>query len=280
MLYNNFFLDEPLFPKFEDFKKAFLTLLTFKNPFPFCSASWYLYTYFFVIFLFPVLNQFIKYLDEDSSRQRNFLIITFIMLVINDFMYNQTFLFSHISINSVFPASIQIIWGYLFYKNHLLFQRKIYSIISITFFIIINFIRSIFLIKFPCRNIVYWYSSFGILNALMIAIFSFCIINNEKCEKSYHYLINYFASNTFGVYLIHIWVRDILLNNNYGKYLASFTYEKYVNNFIFVVYYLILLTLSIFIICSIIVQISSWIINLFFKIVENFVKVFKNNKVD
>ena len=51
---------------------------------------------------------------------------TFIMLVINDFMYNQTFLFSHISINSVFPASIQIIWGYLFYKNHLLFQRKIY----------------------------------------------------------------------------------------------------------------------------------------------------------
>ena len=88
----------------------------------------------------------------------------------------------------------------------------------------------------------------------MIAIFSFCIIINEKCEKSYHYLINYFASNTFGVYLLHIWVRDILLNNNYGKYLASFTYEKYVNNFIFVVYYLILLTLSIFIICSIIVQ--------------------------
>ena len=114
----------------------------------------------------------------------------------------------------------------------------------------------------------------------MIATFSFGIINDEKCEKSYHYLINYFASNTFGVYLWYIWVRDIILKYQYGKYLASFTYEKYVNNFIFVVYYLILLTLSIFIICSIIVQISSWIINLFFKIVENIVKVFKNNKVD
>ena len=169
----------------------------------------------------------------------------------------------------------------MFYKNHLLFKRKIYSIISIGFFIIINFIRTIFLIKFPCKNIVYWYSSFGILNALMIAIFSFCIINNEKCEKNYHYLINYFASNTFGVYLLHIWVRDILLNNHYEKYLAFLTFGKYVNHFIFVgIFYLILFALSIFIICSIIVQISSWIINLFFKIVENIVKVFKNNKVD
>ena len=67
----------------------------------------------------------------------------------------------------------------------------------------------------------------------MIATFSFGIINDEKCEKSYHYLINYFASNTFGVYLLYIWVRDILLKYHYGKYLASFTYEKYVNNFIF-----------------------------------------------
>ena len=99
----------------------------------------------------------------------------------------------------------------------------------------------------------------------MIFIFSFCIIPYEKCEKSYDYLINYFASNTFGVYLIHNYVKTFLLKQNLGKYIIFKTYSK--NNYIkFVPIYLTLLISIIFIICSIIVVIFSFIFNLFLKL--------------
>ena len=262
---NNFFSHKPLLPTINDFKKIIYSVLIFKNPFPYLGVSWYLYTYFLITFLYPVLRQFTKFLEEKSSRKRNFIIITLFLLIINDFMGNNTFMFSHRSINSVFPASIQIIFGNIFY-NSCTFQRKKYFIlISVIIFFILNIIRTEFLITFSCRNIVFWYSSFGTINALMIFIFSFCIIPYEKCEKSYHYLINYFASNTFGVYLIHNYVKTFLLKQNLGKYIISKTYSK--NNYMkFVAIYLTLLISIIFIICSIIVVIFSFIFNLFLKL--------------
>ena len=230
MISKNYFSKKPIFLSIIDFKHIFERILILQNPFPYLKQSWYIYAYFLVIFLYPVLKQFINYLDKESSRKRNFIIIVLLLLITNDFMHNETFMFSHRSINSVFPASIQVILGYLF-KNSFVFKRKKYYILlSIAIFYILNIIRTKFLITFLCRNIISWESSFGAINALIIFIFSFCIIPYEKCEKSYHYLINYVASNTFGVYLIHIYVKDFLLyNNNLGKKLLFLNYSK--NNY-------------------------------------------------
>ena len=271
-----YFSKNPIFPTFKYIKNIFHNLLIFQNPFPYLGHSWYLYTYFLILFLYPVLKQFINYLDEEFSRKRNFIIIALLLLVINDYMYNQTFKFSHRSINSVFPSSIQVILGY-FLKNSFAFKRKKYYILlSASIFYILNIIRTLLLNTFPCKNIIYWYSSFGAINALMIFIFSVCVIPYDKCEKCYHYFINYVASNTFGVYLIHIYVKNILLNSNFGKNLISLKYSK--NNYIiFMVLSLAYLISIIFIISMIIVIIYSFILNLFIKLINLFIKLIKNN---
>ena len=267
IILKNYFSKKPLFPTIKNIKNIFYNLLIFQNPFPYLGVSWYLYTYFLIIFLYPVLKQFINYLDEESFRKRNFIIIALLLFLINDFMYNETFKFSHRSINSVFPSCIQVILGYLF-KNSFDFQRKKYYIlVSAVIFNILNIIRTKFLITFPCINIIFWFSTFGTINALMIFIFSICIIPYEKCEKCYHYLINYVASNTFGIYLIHIYVRDILLNNKLGKNLIYLNYSK--NNYVkFMILYLAFLITIIFIICLIIVINYSFILNLFYKLIR------------
>jgi len=46
-----------------------------------------------------------------------FIIIALLLFVINDFMYHDTFMFSHRLINSIFPSSIQVILSYLLTKE-------------------------------------------------------------------------------------------------------------------------------------------------------------------
>ena len=268
-----YFSKKPIYPTFKYIKNIFHNLLIFQNPFPYLGQSWFLYTYFLIIFLYPVLKQFINYLDEELSRKRNFIIIALLLLVINDFMCNQTFMFSHRSINSVFPSSIQVILGYLSKNSYAFKRNKYYILLSGMIFFILNIIRTTLLITFPCKNIIFWYSSFGAINALIIFIFSVCIIPYDKCEKCYHYLINYVASNTFGVYLIHIYVKSILLNSNFGKNLISLKYNKN-NHITFMVLSLAFLISIIFIISMTIVIIYSFILNLFIKLIKNIRNIF------
>ena len=113
MIYQKYVSKKPLCPTIKDFKYVFHNLLIFQNPFPYLPQSWYICTYFLVIFLYPVLKQFIIYLDEKSSRKKNFIITVLLLLGYNDFTHNKTFMFSHSLINSLFPSCIQVILGYL-----------------------------------------------------------------------------------------------------------------------------------------------------------------------
>ena len=68
-----------------------------------------------------------------------FIIIALLLFVINDFMYHDTFMFSHRLINSIFPSSIQVI------LSNLLTKEK-------------NIIRALSLLIFLFKNIRFFYS--------------------------------------------------------------------------------------------------------------------------
>ena len=62
-----------IIPTIKDLKNIIYHVLIFQNPFPYLAVSWYLYTYFLIIFIYPMLKNFVIYLDEESSRKRNFI---------------------------------------------------------------------------------------------------------------------------------------------------------------------------------------------------------------
>ena len=82
-----------------------------------------------------------------------FIIIALLLFVINDFMYHDTFMFSHRLINSIFPSSIQVILSYLLTK-----EKKYYILLSVAIFNIFNIIRALSLLIFLFKNIRFFYS--------------------------------------------------------------------------------------------------------------------------
>ena len=122
---------------------TFRTLLSWQNPISHSVHLWYLYVYILVIFIYPLLKAFVDYLDADTNRTKIFLIGTFIFLIMNDISSNSLGAFSHHSINALVPASIEIIWGHIFYKYQKIFTRKLAIPVSIFLFFSLNYLRSL-----------------------------------------------------------------------------------------------------------------------------------------
>ncbi len=138
--------------------------------------------------------------------------------VMNDISSNQLAAFSHHSINAVVPATIEMIWGHIIYRNREKLYKSRYAVASIFAFVLINIVRTWiqrnrYYMETPNNYILYWYSSLGLLCAACIVVFGLALPKLDK-ETPFSKAICFLGSYTFSIYLLHQVISKIL--NRFG----------------------------------------------------------------
>mgnify|MGYP000251421023 FL=1 len=199
----------------DDYKWILNSLLIWTNPVDRLGHFWYLYVYILLMLCSPVIAAFIKYLEEDTKREKMFLVLTFLLLVWNDLSNNQMGRFEHHAFAGAFPAAIESVWGYLLYKYRDRLRKRRYIFISVGAFLGLNVLRMAIQlgryhrIQDTATYILYWFSSIGLLCAICVIVFSFAAIHSRKATVV-NRVICWLASYTFSIYLLHPVVNSFL----------------------------------------------------------------------
>ena len=199
----------------DDYKWILNSLLIWTNPVDRLGHFWYLYVYILLMLCSPVIAAFIKYLEEDTKREKLFLVLTFLLLVWNDLSNNQMGRFEHHAFAGAFPAAIESVWGYLLYKYRDRLKKRRYIFISVGAFLGLNVLRMAIQlgryhrIQDAATYILYWFSSIGLLCAICVIVFSFAAIHSRKATVV-NRVICWLASYTFSIYLLHPVVNSFL----------------------------------------------------------------------
>lgn len=199
----------------DDYKWILNSLLIWTNPVDRLGHFWYLYVYILLMLCSPVIAAFIKYLEEDTKREKLFLVLTFLLLVWNDLSNNQMGRFEHHAFAGAFPAAIESVWGYLLYKYRDRLRKRRYIFISVGAFLGLNVLRMAIQlgryhrIQDTATYILYWFSSIGLLCAICVIVFSFAAIHSRKATVV-NRIICWLASYTFSIYLLHPVVNSFL----------------------------------------------------------------------
>lgn len=199
----------------DDYKWILNSLLIWTNPVDRLGHFWYLYVYILLMLCSPVIAAFIKYLEEDTKREKMFLVLTFLLLVWNDLSNNQMGRFEHHAFAGAFPAAIESVWGYLLYKYRDRLKKRRYIFISVGAFLGLNVLRMAIQlgryhrIQDTATYILYWFSSIGLLCAICVIVFSFAAIHSRKATVV-NRVICWLASYTFSIYLLHPVVNSFL----------------------------------------------------------------------
>ena len=199
----------------DDYKCILNSLLIWTNPVDRLGHFWYLYVYILLMLCSPVIAAFIKYLEEDTKREKLFLVLTFLLLVWNDLSNNQMGRFEHHAFAGAFPAAIESVWGYLLYKYRDRLRKRRYIFISVGAFLGLNVLRMAIQlgryhrIQDTATYILYWFSSIGLLCAICVIVFSFAAIHSRKATVV-NRVICWLASYTFSIYLLHPVVNSFL----------------------------------------------------------------------
>lgn len=208
---------------------------------------WFMRVYILLMLISPVAYGFIHYLKQDCKRIRIFVAVTAVLMFINDIGANQLFGFSTHTVNAVFPAFIEMIWGWIIYNR--VSGKKIRSlgiIKPVVIFFLLNFLRPLIYlfqtrIGFADTKIYYWYSLSGLLCAVCIVVMSLNIgfrIKNSRVIGIFSIL----GSGTFTVYIFHMMVYYLLLKIGYVTVIE----EMFSSNFLRSTLAIMIIALSVF----------------------------------
>ena len=192
-------------------------ILKWQNVIKGAEHFWFLYIYILIVIIYPVLNKVREWIDKLNPKK--VLASVFILLIINDIGKNQLMNFSHYGINGIFGAILFLLLGYILYKNkEKIKNKKSIAIICAILFIVINILRSFILynniiIDLDDRHVVFWYSSFGFINSIMIYYIVSCFFSKTD-SKRINIIIENIGNNVFYIYIIHPIV--ILFLNSYA----------------------------------------------------------------
>ncbi len=184
-------------------------LLKLKSPFPQSGHFWYVIVYFLVLLAFPALKGFWDWMVQKHSREKVFLIVSFVALAINDGMKNTTFNFSNDAIPALVPSCIFIIWGAILYKNKASLEQGWLGVVGLLGFFGINLLRTYVLTETNHDHFTYWFTTFGLVAS--ICLFLFCLNVGKMFQKNTGgKVISYISSYTFMIYLVHYGVKDVI----------------------------------------------------------------------
>ena len=209
-----------------DYLMFIRNLLRMDNVFTGMPHYWYLYEYLFLILAFPLLKSFVDYIEVNIKRTSLFLIISFVLVLVNDITANELFEFSHHSINGFMPAALLSIWGHILYKNRDYIKRW-HSACAVVIFLLANISRYFVQTKrYYTGNvsIMSWYSSVGLICSMCVVCFCLSLMKGKKRENCF---VNYISSYTLGIYLIHILVCNYLSVKKITEWIMNRTCNRF-----------------------------------------------------
>ncbi len=239
-------------------------LLKLKSPFPQSGHFWYVIIYVLVLLVFPALKGFWDWMQENKSREKIFMITSFLFLTVNDWMVNETFNFWNISVQALVPSCVFIMWGAILYRNKKSFEKGWLGVLGFIGFFVINKLRTEVMVYTGEGHYIYWFTTFGLVAS--ICIYFFCINIGRLLQSNVvGKIVCYISSYTFMIYLVHYGIKDVLsyigLKDKIYEFSPPGTPGK-------VVGYTLLMTLSTFVASFILVSLlhySKILIKLFFK---------------
>ena len=238
------------------------------------NIAWYVFIYMMIVFTWPIWNSFVlRYLKGSNRNQLVFLAIVFVAFALNFATTNRTLEFTHHTIGGMLPAAMMVIAGYILYQHKDLFRsRKLYGVLAIALFLIVNAVRMFCQIGFlgidgaPTGAApTMWYNPFGLICAGCVVVACLSLAPS-KPEGVFARTVCVLGDATLTIYLIHFAIKDIILAR-FGNVFEKILYTDggysvagtwtIVNQSFTDMLYLLLTTLSIFIICFVIAWIMS-----------------------
>ena len=209
---------------------AFKTLLKWSNPADGAGHLWYLYIYCLIIIALPVLNSFVCYLDTHPSAQKWFCLITLLLFMLNDLCHNGTFSFAHYGINGTVPASIEIIWGHIRYKNRDKLRFKFSPFVWLLLFGLVIVVRwrlqMILYVHSGSNHFLFWYTSFGLICSSCLLLFVLHTFR-PSAENWIKRAICFIGKKTYPIYLMHMCIYHLLQRFGVEKKLYQLTVENH-----------------------------------------------------
>lgn len=169
------------------------------------GQTWYVYIHLIICLVFPVLYAFRKSLNGTSLRV--FYLVVLAILLWNDYSCNLFAGFTHHTFGALFPAAAFVLLGSVLYDNRQKLRERLSPIVLLAAFVMVNILRTLVFIAVSKKTggaentIMFWYSSFGWVNATLL--FACAIVCKNRMQSIPRRVILLVGSCTFYVYLIH-----------------------------------------------------------------------------
>lgn len=280
-LYNDMLLSESIKNPPITYEDMLQHIIRWENFAPNAVHLWYLYAYTIVMLCFPVLKSFVDYLDESPKRQKLFLILTFVLLVLNDISLNELWCFSHHTFGAAIPAAIEAIWGHIVYQYRYKFHSSRVAVESLITFLLLNVFRLFIQIDRFAKGvqnnrIMFWYSSFGLLCSACVLLFSLSIFQNRVSSQKNQFVCK-LASYTYSIYLVHVTIRNLMFENGFREAIAGIS-SCGISGFANDVLYSIIVVMTIFAVSLLVSMLWSTMIKFISKGLAVFYRVILHNK--
>ena len=97
----------------EGLRSFFISLVTFRET----SVYWYVFAYILIVLIWPLLRGLGAWIDKAMVREIGFLVITFVLLSVNDYFGNRPLHLGYTGIFVLIPAAIEVIWGHIIFRH-------------------------------------------------------------------------------------------------------------------------------------------------------------------
>lgn len=235
---------------------------------PISYKSWWFATAYFILYLFiPYIN--ILFNKMDKNNYKKLLVLCTVLWIIIPIFIKATYCLNDI----LWFIYLYGVGGYIkLYKDDIKSSYSKYltiSIFSMLFIVIISILIGILSVNHPkLKNYIYYFYTQNSIGIFIAAYTMFIAFKNINIK--YNKFINIIASTTFGIYLIHD--SNALRSIIWKK---IFVISKWFNTDYFIIYS-ILITIIIFVVCSIIELLRIYILE------KNYTKLLDkiSNKLD
>lgn len=248
-----------------------------------CSGHlWYLLIYLLIILMFPVLKAYVNEINQDVQRQKIFLIVSAVLLVLNDLSSNTMAEFSHHSFNGAIPAAIFLVWGNIIFQHKDAIKNKLNFTRCMIIFLALNIIRLLLILNreghnYSYWNLLYWYSIFGLCCATALIFACICLIDDNKKTKV-NGMICWLSSYTFEIYIVHMLVINILeyhlISKKILKYIIKYIKWEAFGEYI----YMLVMILFVFFISLCVIVIIKTIKNIFLRFFKSIIGCWGENE--
>lgn len=228
---------------------------------------WYLYVNLLVFLFFPVLKWIADGLDRSRVATILFMAATLGFFIVNDLTSNHLAGFSHYLFRAAIPASIEVIWGHILYRNRKHFHGWITAAAALAGFVFLNLARARVQMKHFAADpgdasALYWYSAWGMLASALILIFGLAAIRPRKgakkaVEAGAESMICAAASYSFLIYIVHFPILRILTSVGFTQSLQNLILKS--NGFAFSLLYTLCMEAILFVLSFILSWIVKWL---------------------